>query len=244
MRTVHGPHAVRALAKAGRNIKVLHLLSGLKARTEMQQVARARGAEVRFANRAALDALAGSPHHQGVVAEVGEREVCGEDWLEATFAEPRPESLLLALDGIQDPRNLGACVRTAAAVGVDALMLPRSRGAHMTPTAEKVASGGAEMLPIVSVSNLVRRLDWLKAHGLQVVGAEVGSSLQWHDPNYAEPTVLVLGGEGRGLRRLTREACDALVSLPVGRGIHSLNVSVATGVLLYEVLRQRRAEPE
>ncbi len=243
-RIVFGPHAVRALAKAGRDIGVLHLLSSMKLRGEMEEIAEASGARLVLSDRAQLDALAGGQHHQGVIAEVEDRREFNEDWLESRFAQPAGNSLLLALDSIQDPRNLGACVRTAAAAGVDALLLPKSRGARMTPVAEKVASGGAETLPIVQVSNLVRRLDWLKDNGMQVIGAHGRASLDWDQAGYDEPTVLVVGSEGKGLRKLTMDTCDLLVSLPVTGSIQSLNVSVATGVLLYEVLRQRRASED
>ena len=244
MRIVFGPHAVRALVKAGRDIDVLRLLSSMKLRAEMEEIARVCGARLVLCDRVELDAIAGSRHHQGVVAEVGERREYNEDWLESKFAQPAATSLLLALDGIEDPRNLGACVRTAAAAGVDALLLPKSRGVRMTPVAEKVASGGTATLPIVRVSNLVRRLDWLRDRGMQVIGAHGRASRAWDQASYHEPTVLVVGSEGKGLRKLTIDTCDQLVSLPVAGGIQSLNVSVATGVLLYEVLRQRRALEE
>ncbi len=240
MRIVYGPHAVRALFKAGREIAVLHLLRSMKRRAEMEAIAKDSGARLMLCDRDQLDSIAGSRHHQGVVAEVADRRDYNEDWLESRFAQPAPNSLVLALDSIEDPRNLGACVRTAAAAGVDALLVPKSRGARMTPVAEKAASGGAEILPIIRVSNLVRRLDWFKAKGVQVIGAHEDAPLAWDRADYDQPSLLVLGSEGKGLRRLTMDACDQLVSLPVAGGIQSLNASVATGVLLYEVLRQRR----
>lgn len=240
MRIVFGPHAVRAVAKAGRDLAVLHVLNSMKLRSEMEGIAEDCGARLVLCGREQLDAIAGSRHHQGVVAEVGERREYNEGWLESRFAQPAANSLLLVLDSIEDPRNLGACVRSAAAAGVDALLLPKSRGAKMTPVAEKVASGSGQTLPIIQVSNLARRLEWLKESGMQVIGAHTGASLWWVQVNYDEPTVLVVGSEGKGLRRLTMNACDQLVSLPVAGGVQSLNVSVATGVLLYEVVRQRR----
>lgn len=244
MRIVYGPHAVRALFKAGREIAVLHLLGSMKLRVEMEEIAKDSGARLVLCDRAQLDLIAGSRHHQGVVAEVGDRRDYTEEWLESRFAQPHANSLVLALDSIEDPRNLGACVRTAAAAGVDALLVPKSRGARMTPVAEKAASGGAEILPIIRVSNLVRRLDWFKTKGVQVIGAQGGATLAWDRADYHQPTLLVVGSEGRGMRRLTMDACDQLVSLPVSGGIQSLNVSVATGVLLYEALRQRRASED
>ena len=239
-RIVYGTHAVRALGSSGRQIDTLHVLRSMKRRSEMEDLAASCGARLVLAEREALDALADSRHHQGIVAEVAARKELNEEWLESKFEAPGAGSLLLALDGLEDPRNLGACVRTAAAVGVDAILLPKSRGAGLTPVAEKAASGGVERVPIIPVSNLVRRLKWLQSHGFQVIGADSGASLPWHRADFGMASVVVVGSEGRGLRKLSRETCDSLVSLPVHGGIDSLNVSVATGVLLYEAMRQRQ----
>ena len=239
-RLVYGVHAVRALAEGGRRIEVLHVLQSLKLRAEMEALAASSGARLVLAPRDVLDTLAGSRHHQGVIAEVAERRELNEDWIVSRFETPSEDSLLLALDGVEDPRNLGACVRTAAAAGVDALLYPKNRGASMTPVAEKTASGGAERVPIVALSNLVRRLNWLKSRGFQIIGADGAATTAWHEADFNAPTVLVVGSEGKGLRKLSKETCDLLVSLPVQGGIRSLNVSVAAGVLLYEALRQRQ----
>ncbi len=242
-RIVYGVHASRACLASGRKIEALHLLSSMKLRSEFEVLAERAGARPQLQERDALDRLAGSRHHQGVVVEVNEataRRELNEDWLLSKFESPPPGSLILALDGIEDPRNLGACIRTAAATGVDAIIYPKSRGTGLTPAAEKAASGGAEQVPVISLSNLVRRLNWLSERGLQVIGADSDAPTPWHQTDLDAPTVLVVGSEGRGLRRLTKASCDALVSLPVLKGIGSLNVSVATGVLLYEALRQRQ----
>ncbi|MCY4040435.1 MAG: 23S rRNA (guanosine(2251)-2'-O)-methyltransferase RlmB [Gammaproteobacteria bacterium] len=242
-RIVYGVHAVRAVMSGGRKVNTLHILQSMKLRPEFEALAATVGASVRLQEREALDALAGSRHHQGIIAEVtdaAERRAFNEQWLRSKFESPRPSSLILALDGIEDPRNFGACIRTAAAAGVDALIFPRSRGTRLTPAAEKAASGGAEQVPIIAVSNLARRLNWFASQGLQIIGADSDASTPWHHARFDAPTVLVVGSEGRGLRQLTKSACDALVSLPVTGGMASLNVSVATGVLLYEVLRQRQ----
>lgn len=238
-RIVYGIHAVRVLLRSGQRIGALHILPGMKLRAEMEALAATCGAKVILSDRAQLDALAGDRHHQGVVAQAGNRREYDEQWIVREFAQPSEDTLLLALDGVEDPRNLGACVRTAAAAGVHALLLAKSRGTGMTPVADKAASGAAEVLPVIPVSNLVRRIGWLKARGIQVVGAASDAERAWCDVDLVSPTLLVLGSEGKGIRRLTREACDQLVSLPVTNGIDNLNLSVATGVLLYEVLRQR-----
>jgi len=239
-RMVYGVHAVRASLASGRKIDALHLLHGMKLRAEFEALAASAGARIEFHDRSALDALAGSRHHQGVIAEVALRRDFNEDWLLSRFESPSTNSVILALDSIEDPRNFGACIRTAAAVSVDAIIYPKNRGTRVTPVAEKAASGGVEQVPMVAVSNLVRRLTWFGSRGFQVIGADSNAPTPWYQSDFNAATVLVVGSEGKGLRKLTKSSCDALVSLPVAGGIASLNVSVATGILLYEVLRQRQ----
>jgi 23S rRNA (guanosine2251-2'-O)-methyltransferase len=174
-----------------------------------------------------------------VVAETAQAELGSEAELELRFASLPQPYLLLALDGVMDPRNLGACLRSADAAGVGAVLLPKSRSAPLSEVARKAASGAAESLFIVAVSNLVRRLEWLKKQGLWVVGAAGDGDVSWSAADLSGPTVLVLGGEGKGLRELTRKTCDQLVSIPMRGGVSSLNVSVATGIVLFEAVRQR-----
>ena len=157
-----------------------------------------------------------------------------EDLLEAVVKTPAP--LLLALDGVQDPHNLGACLRTADACGVLALIVPRDRAAPLNATARKVAAGAAETTPVVTVTNLARTLGLLKGAGLWIVGADAAGSQQAHEIDLTGGRVLVMGAEGAGLRQLTRRHCDWLVRLPSLGAVESLNVSVATGMLLYEAL--------
>ena len=180
----------------------------------------------------------GEVAHQGVAADIDPLAPWSEDELLAALVhEPRP--LLLALDGVQDPHNLGACLRTADACGVLAVIAPRDRAARLTPAARKVAVGAAETTPLVSVTNLARTLKLLKEAGLWVVGADAAAPKRAAELDLKGPLVLVLGGEGAGLRHLTRQTCDFLVSLPQLGAVESLNVSVAAGMLLYEALRQR-----
>src|SRR5438105_4651467 len=152
--------------------------------------------------------------------------------------------LLLALDGVQDPHNLGACLRSADACGALAVIVPRDRAAQLTPSARKVAVGAAETTPVVSVTNLARTLKLLKEAGLWVVGADVAAAKRADEVDLAGPVVLALGAEGSGLRHLTRQNCDFLVGLPqlADQRVESLNVSVAAGMLLYEAVRQRQAQ--
>ncbi len=174
-----------------------------------------------------------------MIAEVTPLAAWSEDDLMAACGEAK-DPLVLALDGVQDPHNLGACLRTADACGALAVVVPKDRAAQVNPTVRKVAAGAAETTPVVPVTNLSRSLKLFKDAGLWVVGAAAeGQSLAW-EADLTGPRVIVMGAEGSGLRELTRRNCDLLVRLPQLGAVESLNVSVATGMLLYEVLRQRR----
>ena len=189
--------------------------------------------------RRQLDRLMHDARHQGVVAETASADLASEAELELRFPTLPSPVLLLALDGVTDPRNLGACLRSADAAGVDAVLLPKSRSAPITEVTRKAASGAAEALFVVSVSNLVRRLEWLKRQNVWIVGAAADGDATWCDVDLTQSTALVVGGEGRGLRDLTRKTCDQRVSIPMHGTVSSLNVSVATGILLFEAVRQR-----
>jgi 23S rRNA (guanosine2251-2'-O)-methyltransferase len=143
------------------------------------------------------------------------------------------------LDGVQDPHNLGACLRTADAVGVQAVIIPRDKSAGLTASVCKVASGAAETVPLIQVTNLARTLKWLKNEGVWLIGTAGEAEQTLYQVDLSGPLAIVMGGEGKGLRRLTREQCDNLVRLPMSGRVESLNVSVATGVTLYEAVRQR-----
>jgi 23S rRNA (guanosine2251-2'-O)-methyltransferase len=249
---VHGFHAIRALLRrgAGRVLR-LYLAQGRDdARAaEVLQLARQAGCAVERVDRRRLDAMAGEGVvHQGIVAEVRPLPPWGEDELIeavgerlAAGAEAGVAPLLLALGGVQDPHNLGACLRTADACGALAVIVPRDRSAPLNATARKVAAGAAESTPTVVVTNLSRCLRDLKQAGLWVVGADAGAPGLAADADLRGPLVVVMGSEGTGLRQLTREHCDLLVRLPQAGAVESLNVSVATGMLLYEAIRQRAA---
>ena len=208
----------------------------------------AMGVSVRRCERGTLDRLAPGARHQGVVARVRSRPAAHWpsvlDEVEAaldrsTRGEPPP--LLLVLDQVQDPRNLGACVRSAAAAGATAVVVPRRRAAGVTAAVRRTAAGGAERVPVVEVPNLSRALRDLSAGGVTIAGADADASTPAWNTDLTGPLALVLGAEEDGLRRLTREHCDHLVAIPMTAGGASLNVSVAAGILLYEVLRQRHA---
>lgn len=178
--------------------------------------------------------------HQGVVASAGSLRDYGEQDLTDLLAKAKQPALLLILDGLTDPHNLGACLRTAEASGVDFVIIPKDKNVSITPIVSKVACGAAESLPLVRVTNLARAMEIIKKEGVWIYGAAGESKETIYDIDFKSSVALVMGAEGEGMRRLTREHCDGLFALPMLGSVESLNVSVATGVSLYEVLRQRR----
>jgi 23S rRNA (guanosine2251-2'-O)-methyltransferase len=201
--------------------------------------AQARGARVVAVDAQRLQGLVGHGKHQGVVARVS--PVQQSATLEEVVAAAGKQALLLVLDGVTDPHNLGACLRVADALGVHGVVAPKDRSAGLTPTVSKVASGAAESMPFVPVTNLARALGELKDLGLQVIGADATGPESLLQAELTGPLAWVLGAEGEGMRRLTRERCDRLVRIPMLGTVENLNVSVAAGLCLYETLRQRRA---
>jgi 23S rRNA (guanosine2251-2'-O)-methyltransferase len=239
--SIFGLHAVRALLlRHPERVLRLKLVAGRDdARVrELTELAKQHGCPIERADARALKQLLGGAVHQGVVAEISPLPPWTEDDLIEALSQAK-QPLVLALDGVQDPHNLGACVRTADACGALAVVVPKDRAAQLTATVRKVAAGAAESTPVVAVTNLVRCLTLLKAAGLWVVGAEAQADKRPQDIDLRSGTVLVLGAEGGGLRQLTRQSCDYVVRLPQLGAVESLNVSVAAGMLLYEVVRQR-----
>ena len=203
---------------------------------EILDIARQRGVPVRKEDRVVIDRLAAGAVHQGIVAIGGEFAYAA---LETLFG--RAHSLVVVLDGVEDPHNLGAVIRTAEACGASGVVVPERRSAPLTAVVVKAAAGALAHLPIVRVTNVVSTIDELKKRGLWIVGVDPSAERKWTDFDYTGPVALVLGGEHRGIRRLVRDHCDALVRLPMAGKIASLNISVAAGVVLYEVVRQRSA---
>ncbi|HWG77525.1 MAG TPA: 23S rRNA (guanosine(2251)-2'-O)-methyltransferase RlmB [Steroidobacteraceae bacterium] len=249
---VYGVHAVRALLlRDARRVRRVLLQRGRQdARAqEIERLARAAGCVLERVEGERLSQRLGAVVHQGVAAEVVALAPWGEDALiEAVTAATagsapgaRGDPLVLALDGVQDPHNLGACLRTADACGALAVIVPRDRAAPLNATARKAAAGAAESTPVAVVTNLARTLRLLKDAGLWIVGAGLEGTQRAQDVDLTGPRVLVLGAEGSGLRELTKRHCDWLVRLPSFGAVESLNVSVATGMLLYEAVRQRAA---
>lgn len=238
----YGIHAVRVLLlrSPGRVRRVLFSARRVDGRVgELRALAKRAGVTTVDFDDQQLDRLSQSGRHQGVVAELmpraGDPETQLEEALEAVEGDP----LLLVLDGVQDPHNLGACLRSADAAGVCAVIVPRARAVGLTPVVRKVAAGAAETVPLISVVNIARTLRALKERGIWLIGTDESAEKSFYEADLVGPAALVMGSEGEGLRRLTRECCNQLVAIPMAGAVESLNVSVATGVLLYEAVRQR-----
>ena len=199
----------------------------------------ALGIEPEKVDRKRLDRLADNNNHQGIVIEVEMPGELSESDLKTAVESLSETALFLVLDNVQDPHNLGACLRTADATGVHGVIITKDNATGITPTVCKVASGAAETVPVYQVTNLSRTLRWLKVEGLWIMGAAGETAQTAYKTDFTVPMALVVGAEGKGLRRLTKEQCDVLVSVPMLGQVDSLNLSVATGVLLYEAVRQR-----
>jgi len=237
-RLIHGFHAVTAALRSGVVVHELYL-DAARADARMQDllaVAKAKGVRVMTVDAARLDGLTGRARHQGVAARVAATLAQSlDDVLDGVTGDP----LLLVLDGITDPHNLGACLRVADAAGVHAVVAPKDHAVGINATVSKVASGAAETVPYCMVTNLARTLRELKERAIWIVGADEAGEQSLHEATLKGPLAWVLGAEGEGMRRLTREHCDLLVRIPMGGSVESLNVSVASGICLFETVRQR-----
>lgn len=242
---VYGVHAVLALlANPYRKTKQLYINQDRsdKPIEEIIQLALAQQVPVERLSLQKMNQRFDGYVHQGVVASASALASYGESDLEQLLAMSDQPSLILILDGVTDPHNLGACLRTADAAGVDFVIIPKDKNASITPVVSKVACGAAESVPLVRVTNLVRAMELLKQSGVWIHGAAGEASKSLYDIDCTTSIALVLGAEDKGMRHLTRERCDDLFSLPMLGAVTSLNVSVATGVSLYEVVRQRQVK--
>lgn len=242
---VFGLHAVRTLLRQRPECAALLVLQ--KGRddaraAELMHLAQSADVRTEWRESRELDRLAGSDRHQGACLQVRAAGALGEGALDELLDRASTPPLLLVLDGVQDPHNLGACLRTADAAGVSAVIIPRDRAAGLSSTVRKVASGAAETMPLIQVVNLARTLRWLKEREIWIVGTGDQADKSVFETSLTGPLAVILGAEGAGLRRLTRESCDALVSIPMLGVVESLNVSVATGVVLFEAVRQRQTK--
>jgi len=250
MQYAYGIHAVDSLLRQNpKSVQQLLLQAGREDKriTALMQLAQNQGISVSREPKAGLDKIADG-RHQGVVALM--RDVPEQDdraasnlWREtdllAWVENKGAPVLILVLDGVTDPHNLGACLRSADAAGADAVVVPRDNSADITPVVRKVACGAAEVLPFVRVTNISRTLQALQARGVWLYGTDGDAENSLYNSNLTESIALVMGAEGKGMRRLTRERCDHLIHLPMAGSVSSLNVSVAAGIFLFEAVRQR-----
>ncbi len=209
--------------------------------TELEQQARRVGIDVRRVTQQALDGVAGGLRHQGAVARYAAAKTWDEHDLLELIEAAEGKALLLVLDGVQDPHNLGACLRSAAAAGATAVVFPKDKAVQLNATVRKTSAGAADTLPVFSVTNLSRTLRDLQKAGVWIYGLAGDAEASLYAIDLKGNVALVLGSEGDGLRRLTRENCDQLVKIPMPGQFESLNVSVATGVALFEAVRQRQS---
>jgi 23S rRNA (guanosine2251-2'-O)-methyltransferase len=239
---VYGIHAVRALLLRAPERVLALWLSDARDDARIQEIralATGSGIATNSGTARTLERMAGAVVHQGVLAEVRPLRVWNEQDLGVALDAGASPPLLLVLDGVTDPHNLGACLRTADAAGALAVIIPKDRSARVDATARKVAAGAAEAVPVVAVTNLARTLQALKQRGIWVVGADEDGEKPLHRADLTGPLAIVLGAEGTGMRRLTREQCDYRLRIPMAGQVSSLNVSVAAGVILFEAVRQK-----
>jgi 23S rRNA (guanosine2251-2'-O)-methyltransferase len=236
-----GIHAVREALAAGRPLQAVLVVRGRHGERldEIVRLARQQGVPVRFEDRLRLDQTAGTREHQGVVALVAARATVSLEDLLARPSQHGVPGLLVLLDGVEDPQNLGAIIRTALAAGASGVVIPERRAAGLGDSVARASAGALAHLPVARVTNLPRAMEALKAAGYWLVGLDERAERRYTDVDLTGPVALVLGAEGKGMHQLVRQHCDFLVSIPVRGPVPSLNVSVAAGIALFEVLRQR-----
>lgn len=240
---VFGIHAVEALLKnTPERIIEMWLLQGREDERLLPLIKTAKefGVSVQTSARKVLDNKANSSQHQGVVARVKAAKILSDNELDALLGKTETPFLLI-LDGVTDPHNLGACLRNADAAGVQGIIVPKDNSVGITSIVSKVACGAAESVPLFQVTNLARTMRYLQDKGVWIIGTAGEADCELYQADLKGPLAIAMGAEGKGLRRLSREACDTLVSIPMAGEVSSLNVSVATGVCLFEAVRQRQA---
>jgi 23S rRNA (guanosine2251-2'-O)-methyltransferase len=239
MTLLTGIHAVREALRAGRALDRIVVARGRQDKRveEIVRLAGAAGVPVRFEERRQLDRLAGASEHQGVVALLAAQRATA---LEDLLAKPDAAGLLVLLDGVEDPHNLGAIIRSSLAAGADGVIIPERRAAGLTEAVARASAGALAHLPVARVKNLARAMEELKEANYWLIGLDEDAEKSYTDADYAGRVGIVLGGEGGGLNELTRKRCDFLVSIPTAGPVRSLNVSVAAGIVLFEALRQRQ----
>jgi len=238
MNWLTGFHAVEEALAAGRALDRIVIARGRHGeRVEaVVQLARSKSVPVRFEERSQIDRLAGTREHQGIAALAAAKPALE---LEDLLAAKTPQGLLVLLDGIEDPHNLGAIVRTALAAGAHGVIIPERRAVGLTDTVERASAGALAHLPVARVKNLVRAMEEMKEAGYWLIGLDERAEKKYTEADFSGQVGIVLGSEGEGLHELTRKRCDFLVSIPTSGPVRALNVSVAAGVVLFEVVRQR-----
>lgn len=238
---IAGRNSVLEVFRSGRQIESL-LVDRTRVSGSIKMIiakARERGIPVKEVASQKLDFMAPSANHQGVIAITAEREYCSVDDILACAAQKNEQPFIIICDGIEDPHNLGAIIRTAEACGVHGIIIPKRRSAGLSFSVAKTASGALEYMNVARVTNLVSEMEKLKERGVWIFGADMNGT-DWDKTDFTGPVAIVIGSEGDGIGRLVREHCDGLVSLPMAGNINSLNASVAAGIMMYEVVRQRR----
>lgn len=242
MQTIYGLHAVQSMLKHQPQQIITLFIDEKRQDKRLQQIidlAHNQGVRINTSSKKSLDQKSGLERHQGVVIEA---KANNEQLpLKQFLKQLKSNALLLILDGITDPHNLGACLRTADAAGVDAVIIPKDKSASITSTVRKVACGAAEVIPLYEVTNLARTLEELQQAGIWIFGTAGEADNEIYQVDLTGPAAIVMGAEEKGMRRLTREHCDHLIKLPMLGTVSSLNVSVATGICLFEVVRQRQS---
>jgi 23S rRNA (guanosine2251-2'-O)-methyltransferase len=237
---IYGVNPVMEALRGSRRAFELFLAGGADRRLDkLVQQAGEKGVPVRRRDRVSLTRLAGSEHHQGAVLRVEPYPYAELSNILDRWKERGEQGLIMVLDGIQDPHNLGALIRSAACAGADGVIIPKDRAVGVTAIVEKVSAGGVETVPVARVANIAQTLESLKKQGFWIFGAAGEADGNLYSQDFRGHTVLVIGGEGEGLRPLVRKQCDVLVSIPLKGTITSLNASVAGGIMLFEVVRQR-----
>jgi 23S rRNA (guanosine2251-2'-O)-methyltransferase len=243
MERLTGIHAVREALEAGRALSHVTLARGRHGERieELVRLARSKGVPVRFEDRVQLDRLTGSREHQGVIALAAAQPAAALDnVLRKAAGDASQKGLIVLLDGVEDPHNLGAIVRTALAAGAHGIVLPERRAAGLSDVVARASAGALAHLCVARVTNLARAMAEMKQAGYWLVGLDERAETSYISADLTMPVGIVLGGEGKGLHELTRKRCDLLVSLPTSGPVRSLNVSVAAGVMLFEAVRQRQ----
>ncbi|MBT8506473.1 23S rRNA (guanosine(2251)-2'-O)-methyltransferase RlmB [Coxiella-like endosymbiont of Rhipicephalus sanguineus] len=240
IKIVYGIHSVRVLLETAPHTVInLHVQKNREDQRlqSLIKIAEKAGVIVKYISRKELNIF--GEKHQGIIAECKNFESLDVNVLQAVIRNRETSVLLLILDGVKDPHNLGACFRSAEALGAQAVIVPKDWAAGITPVVRKVACGAVEMLPFIRVTNLARTIRWLQEQGIWIIGTAADADLHLQDIDLTGDVAIVLGSEGKGIRHLTKECCDFLAQIPLRGSIESLNVSVACGIFLYEVERQR-----